>query len=389
MKRTCFLIIYPFILAVVYLTLLISCDKDDDSNNENNNDNDWNLEMILPVGSTGNSPDVVIDNLGQPHISFLDTDDGYVKYAHKSGTSWNIENVGYYGTSTRGAGLNSIDIDAGNHPHISYYDFNNSELKYACKNSESWTTITIPMPKDPLDISGDTYYSHTNENSIIVDKNAGVTHISFLMWGNYSGYSLGYWNSDLDHSLIVDGSDGRQNAIALDNNGNPGISYYNNTTNSINYAGWNGSSFDIEVISSMNTINWEFQLTSLAYDSDNHPHIAFYGAENDGGDIYKYAYKKSPTWTIISTDYTSGYPSVALCLDSGGKPHIALQASMGSMKYNLVHTYYNGSTWENTKVDENTTDIDNCSITCNNDIVAIVYETDEGAMKYATKSLNK
>jgi len=331
----------------------------------------WNIETVLPVGSVGEYPSIAVDNNGNPHISYLDYNDGYVKYAYKSGTTWSIENVGYVANLNgiiANGGLSSIALDAANNPHITYFDYGSGHFKYARKVGASWTTTIIPLP-----IS----YIPWAESSIAVDKTTGTAHVSLQMLGG--DYALGYWNSGLVSAIVVDnldGNSGYHNAIALDSNGYPSISYEARGAGNLKYAHWNGSAFNLETIAPMPLVYWEDRLTSLAIDGNNNPHIA-YVVYQEG---YKYAYKNGSSWTIKAIPYNSGYPSLSLSLDGTGMPHLALVG--GSLK----HAYWNGSSWSFDTIED---DVGRCAIAVDNPgKIHIAYEsTREGTsiIKYASK----
>jgi fibronectin type 3 domain-containing protein len=341
----------------------------------------WNIETVLPAGAVGEYPSLAIDNTGNPHISYLDYNDGYVKYAFKNGTSWSINNVGYvansYGTIANG-GLSSIALDAANNPHICYFDYGNDQFKYAQKVGASWTTTIISLPDDPL-MSYSSPFIPWAESSIAVNKTTGTASISLQMLGGLSGYVLGYWKPGLGNAVIVDSGDrdsGWHNAIALDGNGFPNISYEARGAGNLKYAHWNGSAFNLEIVTPMPSVYWEDRLTSLAIDNNNNPHIA-YIAYLDG---YKHAYKNGSSWTIEAIPYNSGYPALSLSLDGTGKPHLALVG--GSLK----HAYWNGSSWSFDIIEDN---VVRCVIAVDNSgKIHMGYNTDisgTSIIKYASK----
>jgi len=405
MKSLKFFFTCTFLLSA--LVLITDCNGNvEDGNSSTLPETKWTIETVSPIGTEGTYPSLAIDNNGNPHISYLDLNDGYLKYAYKNGTTWTIENVGYVANSNgtiANAGLSSIALDAANNPHICYFDFGSGHFKYAKKTGGSWTTTIIPLPVFYTYPDGTTIsYIPWAESSIAVDKTTGTAYISLQMFGN--GYVLGYWKPGLASAIVVDkqattedGSNGLgfNNAIALDGNGFPGISYEDrgsdwwgvvHTPGTLKYAHWNGSAFNLETVAPMLESYWEDRLTSLAIDKYNNPHIA-YSSYNEG---YKCAFKNgSSPWTIETmmfnqtTPYLSGYPSLSLSLDGTGKPHIALVVDFGNA-YRLKHAYWNGSSWSFDTIED---DVGHCAIAVNNSSkIHIVYNTDiTGAIKYATK----
>lgn len=352
----------------------------------------WNIETVLSVGSVGEYPAIAVGNNGNPHISYLDYNDGYVKYAFKSGTTWTIENVEYvantHGTLAN-SGLSSIALDAANNPHICYqsslgfdptYGTGSTNFKYARKVGASWTTTIIPMPTDP---HGYGPYSPWAECSIAVDKTTGTAHVSLQGLGGWD-YVLGYWKTGLVSAVIVDnldGNSGYHNAIALDSNGFPAISYEARSAGNLKYAHWNGSAFNLETVDQMSGVYWEDRLTSLVIDKDNNPHIAYhFQSPSPLLSSYKYAHKNGSSWTTEAIPYQSGYPSLSLSLDGTGKPHLALVG--GSLK----HAYWNGSSWSFDTIEDH---VGRSVIAVDNSgKIHIAYNTDTGGtgiIKYASK----
>jgi hypothetical protein len=360
----------------------------------------FNIESVLPNGTVGEFPDLVMDSNGNPHISYFDYSDHYIKYAFKNGTNWKIESVEYIADENdnmHGDPISSIALDAGNNPHICYedYHFPSGGFTYAVRTGSGWSTSVIPLPVDPdrPDLGNMLSFQ---ECSIAVDKATGIAHVAMRIAGG-GGDALGYWNTTLSKAIIIDKdslmtgewrfSTGRHNSIAMDNNGYPGISYFVQTYNGndssipsgiVKYAHWNGLSFSIETIGQMDNIYWMDQLTSLAFDKGNNPHIAFYGitgklSDNSVKEGYQYAFKTGSTWTVMDIPSLSSYPTLALSLDGAGNPHIVLTNWTGG---DLDYVSLKGTTWSFERL---TTDGTYCAIVVDSSgKLHIVYDEDSG-----------
>ena len=115
-------------------------------------------------------------------------------------------------------------------PHISYCDFENYDLKYVHYSEGNWK-------KEIVDSNGDVgVYS-----SIALDD-TGNPHISYIYWSGISlAIDLKYaqkkdssWNIE----TVDEGGDVRKwTSLALDSNGIPHISYYDYTEGALKYRG--------------------------------------------------------------------------------------------------------------------------------------------------------
>jgi hypothetical protein len=124
------------------------------------------------------------------------------------------------------------------------------------------------------------------------------------------------WNIEIVDS---DGDVGREvTSIALDSNDNPHISYHDGTNDDLKYAKWDGNGWNIETVDSAGVVGW---FTSMALDSNDYPHISYYDRTNDD---LKYAKWDGSGWnneTVDSAGRVGWFTSLAL--DSNDDPHIS------------------------------------------------------------------
>jgi hypothetical protein len=152
-------------------------------------------------------------------------------------------------------------------------------------------------------------FDSMTDRSLRIDAN-GQYHIAYGK--NFLFYT---WSQGAPE--IVDGSGGvgRYASLALDNDGNPHISYWGYTT--LKYARWTGSRWDVQTVDTGNVGHY----TSIALDSAGNPHISYHAYVNG---YLKYARWTGSRWDIQTVDWSGdvgGY--ISLALDNAGNPHIS------------------------------------------------------------------
>jgi hypothetical protein len=143
------------------------------------------------------------------------------------------------------------------------------------------------------------------------------------------------------HISTVDsaGAVGEYVSMAMDNSGNPHISYYDYYNRTVKYAKRIGSAWQISTVGSAGD---EGGYTSIALDDAGNPHISFCSATFSEGDL-KYAERSMiMKWNISILDSKGNvgrYNSIAL--DDAGNPHISYYNAT-SYDGNLKYAEWNG-----------------------------------------------
>jgi hypothetical protein len=202
------------------------------------------LERVDSLGNVGMFTSLAVELHGQHesvHISYYDSTNGNLKYAHRDSSGWNIREVDTAGD----VGMySSLELDSLNHPHISYYDATNGDLKYAYRDSIGWHTETT-------DTVGDV---------------------------------------------------GQYGALDLDTLDYPHIGYYDVTNGDLKYAYWNGVSWSVEALDTVGDVG---KYASLVFDDgygqqwNRGVNILYYDSTN--GDL-KRAHRDGEEWEITRPD---------------------------------------------------------------------------------------
>lgn len=184
----------------------------------------WHLEAV--DGTTMNYSSIDVDGNGYPHIAYHSESLRQAKYAYKDGGGWNFEIIDGE-TSWVGEGISLVLAPTMPYtPHVSYYDRASGTIEYAYRATSGWITETVDS------------VSCLN-TSIALDKN-GYPHVSYCYYINTITSDLKYAYKDGSgwHVKTVDsgGNQGSDNAIAVDGDDHPHISYIDGTDYDLEYA---------------------------------------------------------------------------------------------------------------------------------------------------------
>jgi hypothetical protein len=292
-------------------------------------------ETVDATGTVGDWTSLVLDAVGNPHISYHDASSQNLKYASKSGGAWTLEVVDSPNTV---GDHTALDLDAFGNPGISYRDVTNLDLKYASKSSGAWVLETV-------DAAGS-----VGQFTSIKFDHQGNPHISYYDVTNadlkYASKSGGVWTLE---TVDATGSVGQYTSLGLDAQGNPHISYYDATNADLKYAYKTGGVWTLETVDASGTVG---DFTSLALDAQGIPHISYRNAINNG-DLW-YASKSGGVWTTELVDI-AGLTNVtavgqwsSLELDGQGNPRISYR---DATTLDLRFASKSGSAWTLETVD--------------------------------------
>ena len=106
----------------------------------------WVTEVVdtLPLGTTGWTPSIAVDNAGNPHVAYFDSTDIDLKYAKRVGGVWNKETVDATGNTGQ---YSKVMVDANNVPSIAFLEFSSmgvpNRIKYARRLGGGWNIEVV------------------------------------------------------------------------------------------------------------------------------------------------------------------------------------------------------------------------------------------------------
>ena len=287
----------------------------------------WTITTVDFVGVVGKHCSLKVVN-GNPAISYYDetsADLKFVRALDANGTTWStpvtIDSAGNVGTDT------SLAVINGN-PAISYFDATNGDLKYVRSSDSSGTSWGTSATLDSTDYGG----QYTS--LVVVNGNPAICYyynsdLKYIRANTTSGNSAGDWGVP----LIVDSSGdmGKYASMAVVN-GNPAISYYNDSNDDLKYVralDSAGTTWGAPV--TLDSSGAVGLYTSLAVINGN-PAISYY---TDSTDDLKYVRANTSNGTL-ATDW--GTP---VTLDSTGS--VGLYTSLNVINGRPAISYYNSA----------------------------------------------
>src|SRR5581483_2849318 len=199
-------------------------------------DNSWKLEIldsdkdVGSSGSVGQRASLALSADGNPRIAYYDVRDHELKYASKDGGNWAVETVTAPGSVESFRWYPSLAVDSKGSPHIAYYEMTEwmrqGDLKYASKTGASWNV-------EPVDSGG-----NVGEDLSLALNAEGEPRIAYhdhtkgcLKYAEKRG---GDWIVEaVDCTALVTGT---FTSLTLDAYGNPHVAYYDLTNVHVIYA---------------------------------------------------------------------------------------------------------------------------------------------------------
>ena len=289
------------------------------------------------------NPSIAIDSYDGVWVTFDELDALYLAQGNNPQVAEEID-------SDLDPEKSSLAVNSSGWPHVSYYDIYYGELKYATKDpiTNQWLITTV---------DGSGIGDVGDSNAIVLDSN-DQPHISYIDSTNndlkYASYDGSVWqNTTLDTSLFGERFEMDSTSIAIDSNDYVHISYSNNSAsyNSLKYIhdgpqGWTNTS--------LTTPNYGGLWSDIAIDSNDDVHISY---SDDYHETLEYFTNIGGAWVNSTID---GYSinvnaeinsETSIAINSSGIPHISYYD--GAYSGALMHaTIDNGGSWSTTIVDD-------------------------------------
>ncbi len=234
----------------------------------------------------------------------------------------------------------SIAVDVNDNIHVAYVGATDFGLYYAKYDGSSWTF-------EDVDRSGIPSFKNP---SIAVDVQ-GKPRISY--YNNDAGsmdlkYAVRIESGWEIETVDSDGDVGQYNSLALDGRGYPHIAYYDSTNTNLKYAKWNGSDWDKETVDSEDTSS-DGKYCSLALDGTGNPHISY--SKETTIDVFNTKYAKwtpQSGWVYDDVDTSNSGKNTSIAIDGNGTVHISyddtgteiLHASSTSSGWSVGTVYF-------------------------------------------------
>ncbi len=300
--------------------------------------------VIQDVGS-GTKPALALTSKDVPYVAYMLEDQrGFVKNAISNGSSWDTTTVAegyFYGPLDLAIGSDDV-------AHISYHDHQDSSFQpdkgdaiYAVLRDGQWKVTAVLNP------------GHDGwDNRITIDAQ-NRPHMSAIDPQDFGGRGMEYYGlNDSGKWIVEDVGTGPitykyATSIAIDPQGNPHITYYEQNDNDLALASRDSSGWSIDRV---DTTGDTGLFSFLLIDDDGRFHISYMEKTSNSSGVVKYATRgpNDTGWEIQEVDsldklafgFIGARNITSLAIDGDGNPWIAY-----SDEKQLKLAVWDGSEW--------------------------------------------
>lgn len=296
---------------------------------------EWGVQTI-PEGYVTDF-NLQLDSLDRPYVVYHNTNE-HMTYAHWTGTSWDIKDIGI--------SINSVPelaIDSAYRPHIAYTYYADNTLKYGVWNGVSWDIQTVVTLNDGIGIYCSIALDASDNPYIVYCERQNYHYL--LKCAKWTGTA---WDiQTIDENV---GGYGERSYIRIGEDGYPQVAYFCDISmgrRPLKYARWNGSAWVIQTVDDQTEFSRNFPC--LAIDSDNNPHISFIGNSSADDSDIAYARWNGSSWEVeaVATEGRSGYEN-SLGLDSNNVPHLCYVSYNDEPLPQIIYAVKRAGTWQKT-----------------------------------------
>jgi len=293
----------------------------------------YNVATPDATGMVGSYTSIVLDNAGNPVMSYYDSSRGKLKLLHCKDA--NCKGGGLssqrttLGTDNIAGKYASLVLDAVGNPVVSYYDFSNGDLKLLHCNTPNCIGNKFDRVTTP-DTLGDVglYTSLVLDavgNPVISYYNSSTKELRLIHCDD--PYCMG---DESGNVAVLDVGAGWYTSLVLDTAGNPVVSYFDFSSSDLKLVHCddpNCARDESSNIAILDTTGVVGSYTSLVLSHEGNPVISYYDSSN--GDL-KLLYCDDPNCKgdesgNISVEDSSGDVGLhtSLVLDSTGNPIVS------------------------------------------------------------------
>jgi hypothetical protein len=247
---------------------------------------------------------LALDANNHPHISYLGYGDAQLKHAYWNGSTWNKQPINIKAKDI--SFFTSITTDADDNASISYYEYWGATEDYTLHlrnvswNGRFWEVRTV-----------DTTPGSGKFNSITRDSTGGL-HLAYAnVKAEYAGLRYARWNGTTWETKVLEGVNAPFGvysvAIAVDKADKPHIVYTDVLNRLVKYATIQNGAWQLQVVDAILQVAYPDR-NGIAIDNNGNPYVSYY----DGGrGLLKVASRKDQTtWVreIVDQNF-SGFNS--------------------------------------------------------------------------------
>lgn len=252
---------------------------------------------VVTTNDVGSYASIAMNSNGKPWIAYKDNTAGSLRLAYYVGSGGSCDSTDWQCVTVDSVAANtgqdtSIAISrSSSDAWVSYYDVTNTNLRVAGSNNPSGTACTLASWEcTTIDSTGDVgSYSKlaldNNSNPWIAyydNTNNDLKVAQYVGAGAGTGCASNYWTCT---SVDTGGNVGGFTSIAMDPSGNPWVSYYDTTNLDLKVAqyvgsGGSGCASSAWTCTSVDTSGSVGGYTSLAFDPIGNPWVSYQDITN-------------------------------------------------------------------------------------------------------------